>query len=90
MKLRNWQQSAREKCINYFRDDEDGRHFVINAAPGAGKTKVSCVIAQDLLQAGQIDRVIIIAPRRTVVTQWAKEFAAVTGNRGTLIGLLGT
>ena len=80
MKLRNWQQSAREKCINYFRDDEDGRHFVINAAPGAGKTKVSCVIAQDLLQAGQIDRVIIIAPRRTVVTQWAKEFAAVTGH----------
>lgn len=77
-KLRDWQQAAREQANAYYNKGDD-RHFVINAAPGAGKTKVSCVIADDLLRSGQIDRVIGIAPRRAVVEQWAKEFAQITG-----------
>lgn len=78
LKLRDWQQAAREQANGYFEKGED-RHFVINAAPGAGKTKVSCVIADDLLRSDAIDRVIVIAPRRAVVEQWATEFAHVTG-----------
>jgi superfamily II DNA or RNA helicase len=55
------------------------RHFLINAAPGSGKTIAACVIANELLERGEVDRVIVIAPRREVVGQWAKDFYAVTG-----------
>ena len=55
------------------------RHFLINAAPGAGKTFASCAIAQTLIQKGEIDRVVVIAPRNEVVSQWSKDFRAVTG-----------
>lgn len=55
------------------------RHFLINAAPGAGKTLVSCVIADDLIKEGEIDRVVVIAPRAEVVSQWADDFRWVTG-----------
>ena len=54
------------------------KHFVINAAPGAGKTICASVIAQSLLRMGKIERVIIIAPRAEVVRQWSDEFFAVT------------
>jgi superfamily II DNA or RNA helicase len=77
-KLREWQQAAREKANKRFETNAE-RLFVINAAPGAGKTKVACVIADDLLRGGGIDRVIVVAPRNTVVDQWAREFAQVTG-----------
>ncbi|WP_277600665.1 DEAD/DEAH box helicase family protein [Altericroceibacterium xinjiangense] len=76
--LREWQQSARKKAVSHYLSSAS-RIFVIDAAPGAGKTKVACVIAHDLIHAGHIDRVIIIAPRSAVVDQWAKEFAHVTG-----------
>lgn len=79
MKLRTWQRDARAKAISYFHSEGSDRHFVINAAPGAGKTRLSCVIASDLLANGSIKRVIVIAPRRAVVDQWAKEFQAITG-----------
>lgn len=79
MKLRDWQQAARTKAINYYQSPDGDRHFVINAAPGAGKTRVSCVIAADLIEFGLIDRVIVIAPRRAIVEQWAKEFQRTTG-----------
>lgn len=79
MNLRDWQQAAFEKAIAYFRSQDADRHFVINAAPGAGKTRVSCSIAAALIASNAITRVIVIAPRRTVVDQWAKEFAKITG-----------
>lgn len=78
MKLRDWQQAARAKAINYYQTADGDRHFVINAAPGAGKTRVSCTIAADLLELGMISRVIVIAPRSAVVDQWAKEFQRTT------------
>jgi superfamily II DNA or RNA helicase len=78
MKLRDWQQAARAKALSYYQASDGDRHFVINAAPGAGKTRVSCTIAADLLELGMISRVIVIAPRRAVVGQWAKEFQHTT------------
>lgn len=79
MKLRDWQEAARAKALNYYQAADGERHFVINAAPGAGKTRVSCTIARDLLELGMISRVVVIAPRRAVVDQWAKEFQRTTG-----------
>jgi superfamily II DNA or RNA helicase len=77
--LRTWQQAALDKALTYFASPNGDRHFVINAAPGAGKTRVSCVIAQQLLATGAITRVIVIASRNTVVTQWADDFSQLTG-----------
>ena len=79
MKLRNWQNAALDKALHYYSSEGEDRHFVINAAPGSGKTRVACAIASALLSSEMISRVIVIAPRRMVVDQWAKEFQAFTG-----------
>ena len=55
------------------------RHFIINAAPGSGKTITACAISHTLIERGEIDRVIVIAPRSEVVNQWSNEFRQVTG-----------
>ena len=78
MDLREWQKAAHNKCLQWFDADENQKHFVINAAPGAGKTICASVIAQSLLRMGKIERVIIVAPRAEVVRQWSDEFFAVT------------
>ncbi len=78
-KLRPWQAAALQKCLKWLVTDRVDRHFLINAAPGAGKTIASCVIARELIALGEISRVIVIAPRREVVRQWADDFREVTG-----------
>ena len=79
LKLRPWQQDALRKALTWLIEDRQDHRFLINAAPGAGKTRVSCAIAQTLLALGEIDRVIVIAPRAEVVNQWADDFRQVTG-----------
>jgi superfamily II DNA or RNA helicase len=76
--LRPWQSACANKAMDWLQAGEDS-HFLINAAPGAGKTICASVIAQRLLDADMIDRVIVIAPRKTVVNQWGDEFKFVTG-----------
>jgi superfamily II DNA or RNA helicase len=77
--LRPWQQKALVKALHWLLEDRQDRRFLINAAPGAGKTRVSCVMAQALIERQEIDRVIVIAPRAEVVNQWADDFRRVTG-----------
>ncbi len=77
--LRPWQQKALVKALHWLLEDRQDRRFLINAAPGAGKTLVSCVMAQALIERQEIDRVIVIAPRAEVVNQWADDFRRVTG-----------
>lgn len=79
LKLRPWQAEAIAKATAWLLDKREDRHFLINAAPGAGKTLVSCALAKLLLEAGEIDRVIVIAPRSEVVNQWSNDFHWVTG-----------
>ena len=78
-KLRPWQQQALVKALRWLREDRRDRRFLINAAPGAGKTLASCMIAQALIEHQDIDRVVVIAPRAEVVNQWADDFRRVTG-----------
>jgi len=78
IKLRNWQREAHNKAIDWLVARGEDRHFLINAAPGAGKTLASCAIAETLIQMGEIERVIVIAPRSEVVNQWAEDFRFVT------------
>ena len=79
MLLRPWQADAQSKCLKWLVEKAKDRHFLINAAPGAGKTIAACSIAARLLEMDEIDRVIVIAPRIEVVRQWAKDFKDVTG-----------
>ena len=77
--LRPWQAQAVKKALNWLIEARADRHFLINAAPGAGKTICASVIAAKLLEKKEIDRVIVIAPRSEVVRQWAEEYKVVTG-----------
>ena len=76
--LRPWQAQAIEKSLEWF-ESQDIKQFLINAAPGAGKTVCASVIAKRLFEMDKIDRVIVIAPRVEVVRQWSEEFQTVTG-----------
>jgi len=77
--LRDWQEKAINKALKWLVKDKHDRHFLINAAPGSGKTIASCELARILIEAGDVNRVIVIAPRREVVRQWAIDFKNVTG-----------
>jgi predicted ATP-dependent serine protease len=78
-KLRPWQLEALNKALQWLVGDRQDRRFLINAAPGAGKTIAACAIAQELIQRKEIDRVVVIAPRAEVVNQWADDFRRVAG-----------
>jgi superfamily II DNA or RNA helicase len=77
-KLRRWQAEASRKALQWLVVERKDRHFLINAAPGAGKTIAACAIAKALIDANEIDRVVVIAPRAEVVNQWADDFCRVT------------
>lgn len=79
LQLRPWQIQAHDKAIRWLTETAADRHFLINAAPGAGKTLATCAIAQTLITHREIDRVVVIAPRTEVVNQWATDFRNVTG-----------
>ncbi|MFC1740115.1 DEAD/DEAH box helicase [Pseudomonadota bacterium] len=79
LKLRQWQDEALKKAIDWLLVKRTDKRFLINAAPGAGKTLASCAIAQKLFQNNEINRVVVIAPRTEVVNQWADDFRWVTG-----------
>jgi superfamily II DNA or RNA helicase len=49
LKLRPWQQKALAKAINWLVEDRVDRHFLINAAPGSGKTLGACAITKVLM-----------------------------------------
>jgi superfamily II DNA or RNA helicase len=78
MKLRPWQQEAREKALKWLLEAQQDRHFLINAAPGAGKTIAASAIAAELIRRDEIDRVVVLAPRSEVVNQWSNDFHLVT------------
>ena len=79
IRLRPWQQKCLAKATDWLVTTRSDSRFLINAAPGAGKTIAACSIAQVLFELNEIDRVVVIAPRVEVVDQWAKDFQLVTG-----------
>lgn len=78
IELRAWQAKCQKQAHQWWKESGD-KHFVVNAAPGSGKTKMAVVLAYDLIKSGEVDRVIVIAPRKKIVTQWAKDFRKITG-----------
>lgn len=82
--LRPWQAQAIQKAERWFLELHN-KHFLVNAAPGAGKTICASVMAKRLIDKGEVERVIVIAPRREVVRQWGKDFTDVTGRHMTKV-----
>ena len=83
--LRPWQGEALKKAVKWLVEDGTDRHFLINAAPGAGKTICASVIARKLIELELVQRVIVVAPRSEVVKQWAEEYKIVTGRHMTKV-----
>lgn len=83
--LRPWQTEAIKKALHWLTEERLDNRFLLNVAPGAGKTICASVIAKELLERNEIERVVVIAPRVEVVRQWAKEFATVLGREMTKI-----
>lgn len=87
MQLRPWQIEANAKALKWLVEASRDKHFLINAAPGAGKTIAACTIAKNLIEMGEIDRVVVIAPRVEVVKQWAQDYHRITNRfMGRVIG----
>jgi superfamily II DNA or RNA helicase len=71
-KLRAWQQEALERYLT-----ASPRDFLAVATPGAGKTTYALRVATELLGAGVVHRVTVVAPTEHLKTQWADAAARV-------------
>ena len=73
IRLRPWQERALNRAVEWLLVRRSDKHFLLNAAPGAGKTIAACAVADVMFERGEIDRVVVIAPRSEVVNQWAQD-----------------
>lgn len=67
---RPWQRQALDTFTAAGRKD-----FLVSATPGAGKTKFSLYLAQQLLRQGVVSRVAVVVPSDNLREQWAAEAA---------------
>ena len=65
-KLRAWQAEALEQYLG-----SDATDFLAVATPGAGKTTFALRVAAELLHAGTVQAVTVVAPTEHLKTQWA-------------------
>lgn len=77
--LRDWQALAVQKAQKWLLEEKKDKKFLVNAAPGSGKTFMACALAKILIDKKEIDRVVILAPRKKVVDQWKNDFKLITG-----------
>ena len=70
-KPRDWAKAAYSQ---YLRSDAE--NFLVDACPGAGKTKFAVMLAVNELHRGAVDRVDVVGPSVHICRQWAEEMAA--------------
>lgn len=64
---RDWQWRALERIVERIRRSQVA---TVAAAPGAGKTVFAGLVFEALRASGNVDRMVVFAPRRTLVQQW--------------------
>ncbi len=64
---REWQWRALDRAFERIRRSKVA---TVAAAPGAGKTIFAGLLFEALRASGHIDRMVVLAPRRTLVQQW--------------------
>lgn len=65
--LRDWQHAA----LRAYRATAERPDFLLEATPGAGKTIFALTAARELLDAGEVQRVIVVCPTAHLKRQWA-------------------
>ncbi|MGO2243573.1 MULTISPECIES: DEAD/DEAH box helicase [Halomonas] len=75
--LRDWQQRCLTKALAQLSPEQP--HFLCQATPGAGKMLMAAVLADQLLQRGEVDYVLYLGPSTEVVSQAEEALASVTG-----------
>jgi superfamily II DNA or RNA helicase len=73
---RIWQKTARAEVTNLWRTDVSAK-ALIAACPGAGKTFFTCTLIRELMEAGEVDLAIILAPTINIQLQWVNDFKKV-------------
>lgn len=61
-----WQSNAVEKFLTARHD------FLVTATPGAGKTKMALKAARELVDGGEVQRIIVVVPSENLKHQWAE------------------
>jgi len=69
-RLRAWQRAASAAVAEH-----DGANFLASATPAAGKTTFGLRVAHDMLAAGRVARVVVVAPTAHICRQWAADAA---------------
>jgi superfamily II DNA or RNA helicase len=64
---RPWQWNALSKIVEQIAGT---RVATVAAAPGAGKTVFASLVFEALRDSDRVDRMVVLAPRRTLVLQW--------------------
>tara|TARA_B100000929_G_scaffold271391_2_gene242253 strand:+ start:185 stop:1678 length:1494 start_codon:yes stop_codon:yes gene_type:complete len=75
--LRDWQQRCLSKALAQLSPEQP--HFLCQATPGAGKMLMAAVLANYLLQRGEVDFVLYLGPSCEVVRRAEETLADVTG-----------
>lgn len=69
-KPRAWARAAYAAFLKSSKDS-----FLVDACPGAGKTKFAVMLAANELHRGAVDRVDVVGPSVHICRQWAQEMA---------------
>jgi superfamily II DNA or RNA helicase len=78
--LRAWQEAALPIVLDVIRREP----VLVEACPGAGKTHFGLEVAYRLVQAGEISRVLIVAPTLGIVDGWQAAASASSPRSPTL------
>jgi superfamily II DNA or RNA helicase len=70
-KPRAWAKAAYAAYLNSSKES-----FLVDACPGAGKTKFAVMLAYNEVARGAVDRVDVVGPSVHICRQWAQEMAA--------------
>lgn len=65
---------ARRAYAKYLKSDQT--NFLVDACPGAGKTKFAVMLAMNEIHRGAVDRVDVVGPSVHICKQWAHEMAS--------------
>lgn len=69
-KPRAWARAAYAAFLKSSKDS-----FLVDACPGAGKTKFAVMLAANEIHRGAVDRVDVVGPSVHICKQWAQEMA---------------
>ncbi|WP_262379312.1 DEAD/DEAH box helicase [Nonomuraea sp. PA05] len=71
--LRAWQEDALREYTLWI--PREGNGFLVEATPGAGKTRLAIEIARRALASGRVQRIVAAVPTARLESQWAEEFS---------------